>query len=336
LAAQINNDNLVIFWIALSMWLLIKWRLSVSLNHPSLPLFLLAGSAALLGAMSQYVFLPLLAFVGIMLTYDAIKLLAKRRPFVTGLSGRTIASTSVACVSIILFLASYGANLVNYHTPVPSCDRVLTTEQCLSYYTFNRNYTAEHTNPPVNSNPITFTAGWLYRLYTTSFYTVLNGPSAPLQVPPFPLPAIAAGILLLVSALLFAVQFNALRRQHPQLLLVLGAAVFFTAILWLHNYQDFIHLRQKVGINGRYLLLVTPFIMIAGALALRERLINYPKIMVGLLVLVGLCFMQGGGVINYMVVSDTNWWWPSPVTRATASVVKRVLSPIVIRFPLFW
>jgi hypothetical protein len=339
LAAQINNDNLVIVWVALSVLLLIRWRESLKAKQPSPLLFLWAAAAALFGAMSQYVFLPILAFVGIVLLGDLVGLarqgLSKLRLH-SLMSRWGIMSIISFLVAAILFGASYGVNIAKYHSPVPSCDRVLTTQQCLTYYTFNRNYTAKHTNPPVDPNPIKFTAGWLYRLYNTSFYTVLGKANAPLQVPAFPLPALTAGVLLLAGAILFAFHSCTLVKRHPDLLIALGAAVFFTAVLWLHNYQDFIELKAKVGINGRYLLLVTPLIMIAAALALQRALRARPQVAYALLIVAFVLFLQGGGVVTYVVASDAAWWWPSPTVKQVAQTVHNIVAPLVVRFPLFW
>lgn len=343
LAGQINYDNMV--FPATALLLLLALRIISSVQKRVLPVgaALLYMTVGMLGCLVQFAFLPIFAGSFLWLAWLVFRAIRSRdikpghdlRFFWTSHDWmkRTlyIVPFVLAC---ILFFQMYGVNVVKYHNLVPQCHQVLDKESCALNGAWNRNYQARLSNDgSANTNPVLYGAGWAYRMFVSSFYTSSGGASPSawyLSINPLPIPFYGAIILFIGGALLI-VRYNlSLIHQYKHLGFLLFVAIFYCVALWARNYQDFVHLGEKVAINGRYILPVLLPVMLIVALAYYKLLARYRAVLIFLLLGCGLLFSQGGGAITYIVTSQSSWYWQSPAVTNTNKVIQRVVSPFVL------
>lgn len=344
LAAQINYDDLLMPLTALSLLLTLQFRerlLGGTFDTIRLVLLL---AVAMLASVTQFEFLPIclaiVVYLGFIIrrysNYHNRLLSSIAKGWTSSTTINKILVTTIFVIATILFAYSYGVNLVMYHTPTPSCNKVLTTSDCLKYYAFNRNYTDIMTHLKINPNPLLFTVGWVYRLLEYSFYTALNLPNIPYQVLPLPLPSMAAISVFLFGAILVWRYRKKISQDYPGLIFLVAVSMFYILALWVHNYSDFITIGVKVGINGRYLFPIILPIMLTIGIGFQYFLKHRIRLKLALLLITALFFLEGGGSILYIVSSDPTWWWPghSWVTNL-AQGAKDVIKPIIVNFKFF-
>jgi hypothetical protein len=345
LAAQINYDNLIMVMTAGLLLLTVKFQENLSHQRFNSALLLIALSIGMLGCLTQYLFMPIFAAMIIYLVYIIYRYIRTqpdykittliKKDFQSMKKSVLIGSLAFFIVSGSLFVEMYAVNLVLYKNPVPACNQVLSTKDCLNYYAFERNYEVEAVKVKINSNPVIYSAHWAYRLFEFTFYTVSGG-SSPLASYPFaaPLPGISLSAigLFCFGSLLLIKYLRSLLREYPHVGFMLYVAIFFIAALWYRNYSDFLQIGQRVGINGRYLIPV----MLAIALAFKRLLKQRPLTKTILLVAVLLLFLQGGGALTFIDASSSYWYWPnnSSVNKFNRQTQK-IIRPLIYHHNLY-
>jgi len=98
----------------------------------------------------------------------------------------------------------------------------------------------------------------------------------------------------------------------------------------VHNYLDFLHYGQKFAINGRYLIPIAIPIALLLALAYRQFLINKHLTKSIAVIAVILVFLQGGGVLTYLVYSNKYWYWPNKTITAVNTQTQSIIKPLII------
>jgi hypothetical protein len=300
-------------------------------------------AVSLLGCLVQFQFLPILCAIGGYVAFSLWRF-GRQRSLLeqvrfgwsrAGVLSRVIVSL-LFVVAVGLFVRAYGVNVIRYHSPIPACNTVLTTKDCMQYYTFARNYTAHLQRRQADPNPVRFSAGWLYRLFEYSFYAALNGAVAPLDVLPLPILALTAIAVFSIGVVVLAARHLRILRQYPMLGFLLLTSLFYAAVLWEHNYADFLHYGVKLGINGRYLFPVIIPVMLAIALAYRELLRRRHHFKPWLVAAVFVLCLQGGGALTFIVASDEAWWWREvPFAAVLNRTAQQAVKPWIVNFPLF-
>lgn len=340
LAAQINYDNLMIPIVAGILLLTLRFNDNLRAKKPlPITMLVLLTIACLLASLIKYPFLPIF---GAIIIYVTIRLRAVEhswsqlgRNLLTGIrrlpTGRLILLVVGLILSLGLFSQRYVVNFVDYHDAIPDCAHILTVQQCQAYGPWNRDYyLAQHKTDPTRS-PLSFTADWFYGMWLRSLFAVA-GPSNDFQTRgPLFLPAYTAIIAPAAAFLAALIYGRRLWRRYDQSVMLLFALVagLYLVTLWLDEYRSFLRTGVSVAINGRYLFLVLPLLLVFGAMALREALVRRPRLqlLVGGLVIVGLAW--GGGALTYVIRSNPGWYWPdTPMTRLNHDI-QTVLDPIV-------
>lgn len=348
LAGQINYDNLVMPVAALTLLGAVsvhdKLRRGKRLPVGSLLLLL---SLCLFGSLVQFEFLPVFAAVFLYVSWDLwqrhkTKGLAWRTSITSSwLSGSWAQRLAVLVPLVVLlglFTEMYGVNAVAYHNLTPACDQVLSRQECAGYGSWQRNQIALAHKQPVNTNPLLFGGSWMYRMFIAMFYTSSGGASQSafyLSINPLPVIFITALAVFLLGVLLVARYHRVIFGQYKYLGFLAFTCVFYAALLWLRNYQDFVHVGQKIAINGRYLFPVALPAMLLIALAYRELLARKHHLKLGLAVVVFVLFLQGGGALTYIAASNSNWYWQNRTVLSMNKAAQQVVKPlIVIKTPL--
>ncbi|HET9174488.1 MAG TPA: hypothetical protein VFN56_04385 [Candidatus Saccharimonadales bacterium] len=342
LAGQINYDNLLLLFAAAS--LLLTMNLMERIRHQQLlPIgqTLILATVCLLGCLVQYEYLPIMAGIFLYVGWEiwsAVRQhrLALRHSVAVSWSRtawwRRLAIGMPFGIVVALFIGAYGLNVVFYHNLVPTCNSVLSTQQCMANGPWYRNYTVGLAHVHGNPNPILFAGSWVYRMLVAMFYTSSGGASPQafyLSINPLPVVFFGALALLLIGAALCVRYGRPLLARYHGLGFLLFIGVFFSVNVWLHNYIDYVNLGQKLAINGRYLFPVVPLFLLMIALSYREW-VRRADVRMGLVIAAFLIFLQGGGILTYLVVSNQHWYWHNHVIQDTNRLAQGLATHIVI------
>lgn len=331
LAAQINYDNLFVPLTALFLLMAINF---VQALKPGRELDIRALAwlcvVALLGSLVKYAFLPIALVAAIYALVKSWKARPALRPRLPSRLGDWLLA-ALLVVSFGLFTQRYGVNLIRYHSPVVSCNDVLSVNQCSAYGPWLRDYHYAQDKPgDATTSPLVFTADWFYGMWFRTFFAV-DGPATGFQTRgPLVMPAIGSIAFLSFAALAAIVAYKRLLRQYDRsaLLLFLAVILVYVGVLWLDEYRSFLHTWRAVAINGRYLIPIFPLLMIWGALGVNELLRRLPKLKLSLAMLALICLLWGGGALTYVLRSNTAWYWRSQPVNDANQAVQRGLGPL--------
>jgi len=346
LAGQINYDNLLFLLIPIVTLLTVTCAQTL-LRSGHLPArtFIILLVLCMLSSLVKYAFLPI--FLALMLYLVALILYRKlHKTFLTSSvqSFHSLKTTTkvILIVSLIiaggLFLERYGINIVKYHSLQPDCAKIETLDQCLQYGPWARNYTIKATNEaagglvPLDPAPRLFLASWVigmvHRLYFAINYDYINYYG-------LPVPIALAAVIGTIGIILCIIFYRQLFRTNRHLLLIAFIMAVYVLSLLYVNYTDYLKFKTMLAINGRYLILVLPFLFAFLAMAYTAFLSRIARrhaatYKVGLVVVVLLLSLQGGGVLTYIIRSDEGWYWPNPIVTTVNTSVKNTLTPLIL------
>ena len=339
LAAHINYDNLqfpLVIWLLL---LCLEFREQLFKKHRiDLPTLALLISIALLGSLVVFTFLPFLAAVAVYVLYLLIvavrnRRIKWRRRLSTGWkslsSSKRYGLGALLILSVVMFSAMYGVNIIKYHNPIPQCGQVLGPSRCASYPPWNRNNQAALHNPGVNPNPVIYSASWLGGMFDRLFFTI-NGTSmadnnANFLAPVMSVTAVIVGAFGVILLIRYA---RRLVKADAPLVFLIFVTLVYVASVWGRNYHDYIHLGKIVAVNGRYLITILPIIYVVVAMAYQEFWGTRRGWQLGFLVLSFVLFMQGGGITGFIHYSNANWYWPDdPLVLKLNQRAKQIVNP---------
>jgi hypothetical protein len=344
LAGQINYDNLLFLIIPLTALLALSCGETLSKKGllPATKLVLLF-SLGMVGSITKYAYLPILFAV---LVYLSV-LLVRHKKY-QGVFTKTWGSfkalrpkLQIALVVLFviaggLFIERYGVNVVAYGSPEPDCAKVESVSHCMQYGPWERNYSIKTNNEAAGNtslpNQFTFlpewVAGMMHRLYFAINYDYVNYYE-------LPLPILTASIVGAIGLILVVIYWRTLFSNNPHLwLIVTLVAVYLAALLYV-NYSDYLRYKMLLAVNGRYLILILPFVFafIATAYSLAFKKIALKKqatakfaLAIGVIALT----LQGGGILTFAVRSDDNWYWENSLARSLGRGLKDSATPFII------
>lgn len=342
LAGQINYDNLLFLIIPLMALLTLSCSESLT-NKGFLPARQLALllSLGMIGSVTKYAFLPIffasLVYLVILLvrrkkhpltrTWDSFKTLQPKLQ---------LAFAALLIITGGLFVERYAVNAISYGSLEPDCARVESVSHCMQYGPWGRNYTIKASNEAAGNtglpNQFVFlpqwVAGMMHRLYFAINYDYVNYYE-------LPLPIITASVVGVIGFVLVALYWRTLFRHNPHLWLVVTLVAIYLAALLYINYSDYNRYKMLLAINGRYLILILPFVFAfmatAYSLALKKVASKKQSIAKATLALGVLALtLQGGGILTFAVRSDDNWYWQNPLARSLGRGLKDSAIPFII------
>ncbi|HUD10253.1 MAG TPA: hypothetical protein VMR28_01120 [Candidatus Saccharimonadales bacterium] len=348
LAAEINYDNLVILFVAWNC--LVMERIVTGIQTKRIPLKELALLLVLglLGSIVKYAFLPIFAasvLIVLVLLWWTFRgrsrssaqsfwktLIKSYRQF----SRLTrIAILGAVVISLGLFSQRYVVNLASYKSAIPRCDKVLSTDACMSYGPFARNYVdAEYKNHDFKIQPLHYISAWFYGTWFRLFFAINGDVVTPATatyetISPLPLPSIPAIVIVSGGLLTVILLWRKLFRNDWILIFFATLELFYIAALFIDDYIGYIYTGQPVAINGRYLIpALLPGIAIM-ARALQLALKRWPRLKLSLAGVAIVLFLQGGGILPFMLSSNHNWFWPNHTVVSVNKTAKDVAEKIV-------
>ena len=356
LAAQINYDNLLFLLLPLTLLVtlqLVRELRKNTITPISLILFL---SLLCVSSLVKYPFLPIAAalFVSVIITYfrqprSGRRLIRKKLFHTIKMTPRHIKILLiVGCIiSAGLFVERDIKNVISYGTPSPSCTDIQPLEYCLQYAPFKRNY--NYAQETLNSgmkgdtNIFVFTGKWLYGMIYRLFFAINYNYSNYLAPAPIFITALFVASSGLVASLWYGRRVIQMHWFWPT---VMAAMTLYIGALFYTNYSESITLGRLVAVNGRYLIIFLPLMMVFAALALqmtlgtittfitpRARLIlqrfGLPTV-IGLICLISL----QGGLTTYIIRSDDSWYWDNSTVQSVNQSATQIVTPLVIDLPI--
>lgn len=325
-SSQINYDSLAFLMVATIFYLTIR-AIERSKHHIIWLMLLLSVSA--LSCLVKFTILPIafscILFVGVILLRRHGKkvgpiLLQEYKKLAKPL---LIVLTLLFIISLGMFTERYGVNLIQYHAIEPKCDRIHSAEVCIQYAVWRRDITWKQINDTIGlkrDNPVQYsTTYWVPHILGDFF--VVGSPvynhDQPLQIRYLPVTVQAAtsnailrygGLTLLGLALVvLVITWRKLPNRKLRYLVMLTVLIY-TISLWVQNYSAYLNIGAGVAAQGRYLIpLMIPILAIIG-LAFR-RLLGRMRYQVAFLVICLMLLSQGGGVANYILFSNSRWYW---------------------------
>jgi hypothetical protein len=354
LAAQINYDTLLIPLCALAVLWTLQLYNSIMAGGTDYLLFLRLGSLCMFTSLVKYAFLPIFVvafFVTVIAMWRTRKKQQNLRVALMKLPRLSLIVLSVLLVITLgLFAERYGINTLHYGTPIPECDQVLSVAECQSYSPWVRNYEFILTQPHVSLiRVVPYIGTWVHQQLRELVFTLTSRfiPDSKGQVvyfapPELPIPYIMAWITFLIGIISLKFGFRKLWRR-PDIRLIMIICGVYVIVLWLQNFLDYKHLGQPVAIHGRYLLPIMPLLLLLwlesiklvfGSVRHKFNLTHLKPHLIqswALTAFVIIFMIQGGGVLAYIVLSRSDWFWPqSNISKSLNYHARRVLNPVVI------
>ncbi|MGH7194406.1 MAG: hypothetical protein ACREJM_12875, partial [Candidatus Saccharimonadales bacterium] len=235
-------------------------------------------------------------------------------------------------LSCLLFAQRYVVNLARYHSPIPSCDKVLSTERCMAYGPWARDYHNQMTKAGNSGNPGIFVADWFYGVWFRMVFAVA-GPGADYQTRgPLLIPALGSIAFAGAGLVLIAAYGRRIFRIYDTRVLTLlsWAVVAYVAALCLDNFSAYVRTGQPVAINGRYLFPILLPVLLLAALSAGEFCRRRPSwVKPALAGAAVICLLWGGGAMTYVLRSNDGWYWPDagPVNGINHTI-QNTLGPV--------
>ena len=339
-AAQINYDNLLFPLLALNLILVIDFSRQLKAREFSWTRLAIIFSLGLITCLVKYVYLPMFIASGLYIIWllgvwarrdwPHLKQTIVARAHNLSLKRlRLVAVVVMVVLSCGLAFERLGLNVIRYHAPQPDCSQVLTTEQCMAFGPWKRNYDIKRaTQPSADPNPFLFSYSWMRHMAFNLAFT-LNGPASDFSIGnplPFPNWIILAfsslGLMLIVASLHRLLKDDVLRVCFLAMLTYLSA-------LWLKNYSEYLELKLPTAIQGRYLLPVLIVAYLAMAVAITNLIGNRHIIkLLSASMVIGI-FLMGGGALTFILRSDDSWYWSNKPIISTNLRVRKALQPII-------
>ncbi len=339
LAAQINYDNLFIPAAAVSLLLAVGFTNRLRAGNFDVVALLWLAISCLLTSLVKYAYLPIFMAIGAYTLVQVVGFRRHNRADFWHQIKQTLARVSrlklmglilLTFLSLGLFSQRYVVNFAHYHTPIPSCNKVLTVGQCSAYGPWIRDYNYAINKVNEAHNPAVFTGDWLYGMWLRLYFAV-DGPATRFQTRgPLPVPGMSIIVIGIGGMVALVGGLRKLLRNYDRtaIILFLTTATVYITTLWFDNYKAYVRTGQPVAINGRYLLPFMPLVLVLGALAGRQLLIKYPRLISFVTVTILLSQLWGGGVLTYILRSNDNWYWHSSVVRNANHLVQKTLGPV--------
>lgn len=336
LAAHINYDNLFILFTVWALLETFNWLDDIKHRRLSVPRTALLVILFSLASIIKYAFLPIGAALVAAIVWQVIK----HRNDIAQLRTTALASIThvrrwqwaiiipLLCVSLGLFSERYAMNLALYHNLTPDCAKVLPVSSCVHYGPWARDYFYVKNKVPKGAiTNLAYVWEWPFGVWLRSFFAIND---TYYSAWPLPLPGYGTIVIAIAGTYLFIRYRRRLIAGNIYRQVLLLAFGLYTAALVSQTFQAYLKTGEPVAINGRYLLpFLAAIIMLAGlgfSELWKKRAIIKPLAVV----VVAILFLQGGGVLTFILRSDDTWDWPNDAVVRINHTVRETLKPFVV------
>jgi hypothetical protein len=336
LAAHINYDNLFILLTLGTTLMTFDWLDKAAQGRISAARTILLLSLLTLACLVKYAFLPIAAALGAIMIWQLWRQRDKRAAlassFIAGIKQLKRWQLAGLCLIFIasagLFSERYVVNVVQYHSLDPDCAQILSVSSCLKYSPWARDYQAALAKPSnVEPSKLAYVWEWLYGMWLRSFFAISDTYDTQ---PPLPVPGATVIVIGGIGLITFAYFARRLLKGNLYRQTVVLALLLYLGALFAQTFETYMKTDQPVAINGRYLLPFLPIIILLVGLAYSRLWRHKPVIKAMALTVVLILFIQGGGILTFILRSNDTWYWPNNTVVTINSAVREALRPFII------
>lgn len=340
LAAQISYDNLLVLTSTLLLYLLLRYMRHAREGQLRIDLLLIVIILCLLASIIQYSFLPIFFAVFLYLSFYTLHFLRHQKDTITRQLYKSFAVITprlkivlgvLLLLSVGMFAERYAVSIVNFKTPIPACDQVVSTESCLQYgpYARDSKLKAQKEDGPAHWSVAKYSSYWVGQTVHELFFAITYSYE---NDPPLPIIYTTAWVVGALGIALVVLQMKKILKN--QAFGMMGfISVFYIVVLLVYNHQSYVELHWPVAIHGRYLVPLLPlmYTILAYGFLYSSQLLKQYKLsaqIITIFIVVAL-FTQGGGALSYLVRSDQSWDWQNThvvkVNNAARSVARKLI-----------
>lgn len=334
----ISYDNMLFPLTALFLYYGILVAKDKKINAVNYMLFISFG---LLAALVKFTFLPVLLSCGVFISIYEVR---KHSTLITGRflnSIRTIRVKKLVFLGLIivglvtLFVLRYGVSMIEYHTPIPSCDKVLSDERCESSYVYKMGKeTVATRNIRTAVTPENYTYQWLNTI-TNQFVMTSNSTKTGAVEYGVSLPVIS---LLITTAVYVCIAYILLAwhglNKKPMWYFLLATVLSVIVATYLFNIMTYYSAHEDLNVQTRYLLSIIPVFLVLSITSI-DNVIKKRWIKLCGLIIVLILSTQGGGIIEHILSSNDGWFWDNSLIDSANDDARNILRPIVKETPIF-
>lgn len=342
LAAHINYDNLL--FLLIPYVLMVTLSCADSLRKNSFPVqpFLILLSLCFITSIVKYPFLPIAVAIGIYLIgvmiwrkrgKDFSKLFRSIPHNFTQMSrAAKIGLIALVVISGALFTERHIVNYLKYDSFVPDCAAVIDFDHCSQYGPWIRNHTINQNAPEyVEPNLPYYAANWYYDMTYRLFFAI--NADYYTQRPLF-LPLITSHFIAISGVFLSMLMLPRLIRKYKAVTLFLLIIIVYSGTLFIRGYSSYLSTTEFLALNGRYFIPIMLLFFIIIGLAYKElldmtrwRAVAWKASFV---IISTLLMLQGGGVLTYILRSDSSWHRQDQIVITANDTAKRLVEPLIL------
>jgi hypothetical protein len=344
LAAQVSYDDMLFPMTAWSCLLAFDVIDQIRAKRPRAKSLVYLLVVCFLTTIVKYAFLPIfLGIILVLLRYIHKTYKPNIRLFVLDLWRDYLSlSRNLRAILLVILIVSFGlvvqrdgVNLFKYHSIEPDCSKVLSVNDCRSYSPWYYNYVNHgyvlNGSESAGDNILVYTQQWFYYMWYRLFFAVNGLTSHFANNPPLPLPSIAAAILAVIGAVAVLRGRRRLFSNNPYLVCIVVASAIYASSLYIQGYDSYQYTAILENMNGRYLIpILFPIAAFVG-IAISRLLVNLKAARPVLAVVILVMFLQGGGVLTFMLRSDDTWYWHNSTVEKVNHAAERVVKHVVIK-----
>jgi hypothetical protein len=298
LFASINYDNLFILVSLLTFSVILSLAKKVTATRVLHLLLLVA-----VGSLTKISYLPIGVFALGAVAYLVIKDV-RANGYEVHFQALRSRYSAVLLAALLLVggfgLLKYVPNLVEFQTPTPACDSVMTVEQCRENFIYARNTALQNGPvPDISIGGFEYVTTWI-SLMSNRTYGILGHKITK----PTVLIASWSWILFYIGTIAFIrkVQFNNLGRN----IVMIGVAVYIVALI-NQNYGGYVSKGIiDLAVQGRYLFAVLPIMLLICNQYIFE-LVRSTRIKFAL-TFITLAVFASAGLPSYMIATSEKWY----------------------------
>jgi hypothetical protein len=237
-------------------------------------------------------------------------------------------------VSLTFFVQRDGTNIIKYHTISPDCGVVLSVKDCSAYSVWSHDYSSHNqvvaSQNTVDRNPFEYFWQWMYWLWYRLFFGINGVSSGYTNYPPLPLPS--AGFILVVfagAACVIKWRKRIFKDNNYMLLLSVIIVLYLFALL-LEGYMKYEYTDVLELMNGRYLLPIVPVAAAIVGKGFSVALKNKDRLRAYFAVAAIALFIQGGGFLTFITLSDSTWDWQNSLVVKANNDARKIADVFVI------
>ncbi len=342
-AGQINYDNLLFLLSGLSFLLSINLIKNIKKKQISFQQIATLMIVCTLTSLVKYAFLPIYLAIVVYFIYLVLRVYSFQfTKFLKDLGNdflklklfKKVILSFFIILSLVLFYQRTGLNIIDYGSIAPNCQKILTTKECQQYYvwssdTARHQQVVQHQTEP-SSNPFYYIGQWFYWMWYRLFFAV-NGPNQNyINYPPLPLPSAAAIIAAFLGFILLIRNFRKIFYRNDVNILIGLVILFYSSALFIQGYITYQYTAVLENMNGRYLIPVLLLFIGLIAEAYSISLKKHNAIKNFMVIIVILMFLEGGGILTYIIRSDHTWYITNSKVDKISKTAKKISKKLII------